>query len=311
MVASKHRSRAAFTLIELLVVIAIIGILIGLLLPAVQKVREAANRVRCGNNLKQIGVAMHNYHSAMNTFPPGTVDGPFGGDVGQRDRSVWLHFLLPYVEQQGIYNQTQDWLTSGAGSLMCWDCPTRFDVVPVFWCHSDPNSPKTQTVPSDPQGFHVNYAACAGSTALNAGGALGDNLNGTFYWKSANGVQAIADGTSNTLMAAEIIVSPDVNGHDVRGRMFNPARQGSTLFTTQHTPNNLATPDRLQYCQNIPQAPCTGTISEINMTARSYHAGGVNTVFCDGSVRFLSNSIDPTTYAGLGTRALGEVPGDY
>jgi prepilin-type N-terminal cleavage/methylation domain-containing protein len=116
-VNAANRSRRGFTLIELLVVIAIIGILIGLLLPAVQKVREAANRVRCGNNMKQIGIAMHNYHSSMNCFPPGTVDGPFGPDTRQLDRSTWLIFLLPYMEQDAIYQQTQIWLaTANTGS---------------------------------------------------------------------------------------------------------------------------------------------------------------------------------------------------
>ncbi|MGE3806858.1 MAG: DUF1559 domain-containing protein [Gemmataceae bacterium] len=308
---STRQLRRAFTLIELLVVIAIIGILIALLLPAVQKVREAANRSRCANNLKQIGIAMHAYHSTFDTFPPGTVDGPFGGDVGQRDRSTWMHFLLPHVEQQAIYQQTQEWLASGAGTYMCWDCPTRFNIVPVYYCKSDPNSPKTVTVASDPQGFHSNYAACAGSTALNAGGQAGDNLNGTFYWKSAIGIKAIEDGSSNTLLVAEIIVSPDKSGHDVRGRMYNPARQGSSLITTLNTPNNLATPDRLQYCQSIPKAPCTGTTTDINMTARSYHPGGVNALFGDGSVRFVADNINATTYRDLGTRAGGEVPGNY
>jgi prepilin-type processing-associated H-X9-DG protein len=195
---------------------------------------------------------------------------------------------------------------------MCWDFPPCTTITPTYWCHSDPNSPKDKTHSpdnSDPhgQGFHVNYAACAGSTAVNAGGASGNNLNGTFYWKSHNAVTDITDGSSNTLMASEIIVSPDVNGHDVRGRMFNNARQGSTLFTTQYTPNNLATPDRLEYCQSLPQAPCTGTTTNINLSARSYHAGGVNALFCDGSVTFLSNAIDPTVYQALGTRSGGEV----
>src|ERR1700726_4824956 len=98
--------RAGFTLIELLVVIAIIAILIALLGPAVQKVREAAARAQCQSNLKQIALGLHNYHDAHKHLPPGSVDGPFGGDVWAHDRSNWLHFALPYVEQKAIWDQT-------------------------------------------------------------------------------------------------------------------------------------------------------------------------------------------------------------
>ena len=112
----RARSRTGFTLIELLVVIAIIAILIALLVPAVQKVREAAARTHCQSNLKQIALGLHNYHDAQKHLPPGSVDGPFGGDVWAHDRSNWLHFALPYVEQQAIWDQTQAWLASMPGT---------------------------------------------------------------------------------------------------------------------------------------------------------------------------------------------------
>jgi hypothetical protein len=190
---------------------------------------------------------------------------------------------------------------------MCHGCPTRFTVVNIYFCPSDPNSPRTTTIPGDPQGFHANYVGCAGSTSFNPGGAGGDHLNGIFYWKSKVTLQLITDGTSNTIMLSEIIISQDVTGHDVRGRMYNPARQGSVLFSTLYTPNNLGTPDRLQYCQSIPAAPCTSTISEIVLTARSYHTGIVCAAFGDGSVRTISNSINAGVYLAMGTRAGGEV----
>jgi prepilin-type processing-associated H-X9-DG protein len=298
-------------LIELLVVIAILAVLIALILPAVQRVRESANRMKCTNNLKQMGLALHNYHSAYGRFPPGTVDGPFGRDVAQRDRSSWLQYILPYVEQQAIYAEAQAWLASGPGDCMCHACPTRFYVIPGFYCPSDPNSPKTVTVPGDPQGFHTNYAACAGSTSFNPGGAAGNDLNGGFYWNSTTRVADVTDGTANTLLASEVIVSPDVTGHDVRGRMWNPARQGGTLFSTLYPPNSRSDPDRLQYCQNIRAAPCTATTSEINLTARSYHPGVVNALFGDGSVRPIANDITVGTWSALGTRAGAEAPGDF
>lgn len=104
--------RRGFTLIELLVVIAIIAILIALLVPAVQRVREASARTQCQNNLHQIAIGLHGFHDANKLLPPGSVDGPFGGDVWAHDRSNWLHFLLPHIEQKAIWEETQAWLES-------------------------------------------------------------------------------------------------------------------------------------------------------------------------------------------------------
>lgn len=310
--AAFGRNRTAYTLIELLVVIAIIAVLIALLLSAVQKVRAAAAKAKCQNNLKQISTALHNYHSTHHQFPPGTVDGPFGLDIGQHDRSVFLHFLLPFVEQEPQYRLTQEWLaTAPQTQLMCHSCPTRFTVTPTFWCPADPHSPKTETLVEDPQGFHSNYVGNAGSTAFNAGGAKGDALNGLFFWNSKTTIGQITDGTSNTLLLGELLVSPDVTYHDVRGRMYNPARQGGVLFSTQFPPNTRAEPDRLQYCQSIPSAPCVTSITDINLSARGQHSGGVNVALADGSVRFVANSVDAAIFRALGTRALGEVVGDY
>jgi len=204
------QSRSAFTLIELLVVIAIIGVLIGLLLPAVQKVREAAARTKCDNNLRQIGLALHAYHDANQVLPQGTVD-QISGDIAHPDRRNWLHFILPHVEQQAIYDQMMAFLPSGQPFWS--NAPNRQVVIPLYVCPADPNSPKTKTstTEGDQQGFHSNYVACAGSTAFNAGGSsdLGDHCNGIFYYQSKVRLTAITDGTSNTLLTSEILVSPD------------------------------------------------------------------------------------------------------
>ena len=186
---------------------------------------------------------------------------------------------------------------------MCHGCPTRFLVVPIYFCPADPNSPRTLTVASDPQGFHANYVGCSGSTSFGNG----DNLKGIFFWKSKVTLRGIRDGTSNTLMVSEINVSKDLAGHDVRGRMYNPARQGSVLFSTLNTPNNAGTPDRLQYCQSIPNAPCTATTTNIVLSARSHHHGVVNAAFADGSVRPVADNINAGVYLGMGTRDGGEI----
>jgi prepilin-type N-terminal cleavage/methylation domain-containing protein/prepilin-type processing-associated H-X9-DG protein len=310
----RRTARLAFTLIELLVVIAIIAILIGLLLPAVQKVREAANRMKCSNNLRQLSLACHQYHDAYGALPTGTVD-QISGDIAYNDRRNWLFFVLPYMEQTALYNNYYSWV-AGGGVRPWWYEPNRMLVIPTYYCPSDSNSPKTRTHedlgPGSDQGFHSNYVGCSGSTAFNPGGSRGGDLNGIFYYQSSTRLPEITDGTSNTLLISEILVAPDDNpgGHDVRGRMWNPANQGSILFSTFHPPNTSA-PDALQYCQPIRSAPCTATTTNINLSARSVHAGGVNVGMADGSTRFVTNGIAPATWQSLGTRAAGDLAGDF
>ena len=309
-----HPARRGFTLIELLVVIAIIGVLIGLLLPAVQKVREAANRMKCGNNLKQLALGLHSYHDTHNVFPYGTINF-VGADSGETDRRNWaMTHVLPYIEQDALYRGVEAYLAAGGTYTTYY--PLNYTVIATFMCPSDPASPKTLTGgpgSTNQQGFHSNYVACAGSTQFNPsdGSNGGNNLNGIFYTLSQTRMTDIADGTSNTLLLSELILSPDINTHDVRGRLYNTAAQGSLMFSTLYQPNSSVS-DRLQWCQSLlPQAPCISTAAGVNLSARSYHPGGVNTALADGSIHFISNNVDFATWQALGTRATGELLSDY
>jgi prepilin-type N-terminal cleavage/methylation domain-containing protein/prepilin-type processing-associated H-X9-DG protein len=328
-----ERRREGFTLIELLVVIAIIGVLIGLLLPAVQKVREAANRMKCGNSLKQIGLALHAYHDTYNAFPPGQYNYiAIQNNGGFMNRGGWWEMILPYVEQGNLYQVVYNYTTSPQFKTTYFyltycinnDPKTRSDpgrntIVPMFECPSDPNNPKDQTILNNEQGFHGNYVVCGGSTAFNpALSPLGDNLNGVFYCFSNTTISGITDGTANTFLTSEIILVPDGTGststlgNDMRGRYYN-MWQGNTWFSTQYPPNTSA-PDRATYCNintPLPQAPCTKIATLVTEAPRSYHTGGVNAGLADGSVRFVSNNVDPTVFLNLGTRAGGEVVGNY
>jgi prepilin-type N-terminal cleavage/methylation domain-containing protein/prepilin-type processing-associated H-X9-DG protein len=302
-----NRVRPGFTLIELLVVIAIIAILIGLLLPAVQKVREAAARMKCGNNLKQIGLALHNHNDTHGVLPPGQYNNFYSNDAPWI-RGCWVQPTLPFMEQDNLYRAYDTARqTNGNWALIV---PNKDTIVPSLVCPSDPNSPKTQTIDRNTvngvsvvQGLHTNYVTCSGSTMYTSTG-LGQN--GVFFVKSRLSVATIADGTSNTVFASEILVVPDTTANDLRGRYCN-SWYGNNNFTTAQPPNTTVA-DAVGY-QGVstPRAPSTLNSGAPGLFARSGHSNGVNALMGDGSVRFVTNSIDATMWRAMGTREGGEV----
>jgi prepilin-type N-terminal cleavage/methylation domain-containing protein len=318
---SRRLYRSGFTLIELLVVIAIIAILIGLLLPAVQKVREAASRMKCQNNLKQWGLAMHSYHDATGKLPPFSTMTP--------NRQTWAPLIMPYLEQANLvsaYTLTTDWYN--APNLAVTQVPLN-----VFYCPSD-RPGATWTDQSGYTSVRGNYLVCYGNLTFG-GGAMGvgrgifgcsgiANAAGNQFTPYQTTLVQITDGTSNTLMMAEVIVAKQDNNQngggdwtkgDFRGHVWHDAYMASpshcpNIFMTINTPNSTVPDNALCgiITNNDPLMPCadSGTTSRIN-TARSRHTGGVNAVVADGSVRFFSNSTTVQNWQAMGTMDGGDI----
>ncbi|HWL09114.1 MAG TPA: DUF1559 domain-containing protein [Planctomicrobium sp.] len=316
---SRSLKKSGFTLIELLVVIAIIAILVALLLPAVQQAREAARRSSCRNNLKQLGLALHNYHDTHGVFPFATVCGVDTPAATNQNtaRQAWFHMILPYVDQAPLYNLLVEGFQTGTVSAF-GSHPQRSVKIAMFMCPSDPNSGKLESARNS---FCINYLLCSGSTTQGAQGSF-PKLNGMFFNISRVQFKDITDGTSNTIAAGEINLVPDVaNGGptadcsalgDFRGLIWGSRYVGASTFTTLEGPNS-SVPDTVTYGYSRDYAPIRTTCSATDnaVFARSRHVGGVHFVMGDGAVRFISNNVHRATYQGLGTRAENEVIGDY
>ena len=301
----RTRSRPAFTLIELLVVIAIIGVLIGLLLPAVQKIREAASRMKCANNLKQIGLAMHNYHAAFDHFPAGYESATAGlnGD-GLGPGWGWGATLLPYLEQDNLHRRID--FTRDIADPM--HATVRVQKLTVFRCPSDGNARDTFTVisASGPicEVAFANYVGVGGTFEVSE---FPDTGTGVLFRNSRTRTADITDGTSNTVMAGE------------RASKQSPMTTWVGAVTGSHVPPVL----NPSYEDEEPPVLCLtntgeaaagrvpnnafGHVEDLN----SRHPAGVNILLSDGSVRMVHNTIDPRAWEALGTRAGGEVGPNY
>ncbi len=310
--------RRGFTLVELLVVIAIIGILVGLLLPAVQAAREAARRMQCSNNLKQIGLSLHNYHDTFNALPAGS-----GGTVNSAGKFyghgwTWHASLLPYIEQSTLYNAIQgpDGFGNENGSQNAGKpLIVQATILSTFWC---PSQPDVQNGPAKNGYQSSNYNGNMGTRIGNGNdncictgiattadmqtkpwGCM--NGNGIFYILSKTRFGDVSDGLSNTIFVSEVGDS----GGEILG-IFSAGSDRRAMFSTGADANPPT--EMTEYLIAAEgNDPINGGSEE---AAGSWHVGVAQFAFGDGSIHFLSENMNMATYQAISTRAGGEVIGE-
>jgi prepilin-type N-terminal cleavage/methylation domain-containing protein/prepilin-type processing-associated H-X9-DG protein len=333
--AISPKKRRGFTLIELLVVIAIIAVLIGLLLPAIQKVREAANRISCSNNLKQIGLGVHNYHSATGTLPPDRI---------AMGWATWAVLLLPYIEQDNVYSlwnlQKRYYEQNGPAGSAADPCPYQ---IKTYFCPSRRGVPTAASTPfpkaadvapggtarpggmsdyADSGGTNGSDGAmveASGWSSIPAGLNL-DNLSplpplGTLCtgWRSVTNFASISDGTSNTFLFGEKFLIPaDMPGSGTDGSVYSSGNGQENTFR-RFAGNNGANPPVIRAIvptKTDPGRDANGALWA-DKAFGSWHSGVCNFVFCDGSVKAIPNNISVTTLQLLAVRNDGQVIPDY
>lgn len=308
-------SRRGFTLVELLVVIAIIGVMVGLLLPAVQAAREAARRMQCSNNMKQIGLALHNYVGTFSKLPPGSTGLPNAAGTNFNGHGwVWHASILPFIEQSTLYDAIQgpDGMGNELGDQNSGKpLIVRQTTVPTFWCPSQPDVRNgAQKNGYQPANYNGNMGTrigngnddciCTGVANLNdmrnnPWGCM--NGNGVFFVDSKIRFADVLDGLSNTIFVSEV---PDSGGNAMAG--FNAGCDRRAIFATGsdgNPPNEMS--EYLIAAEG--NDPINGGAEE---AAGSWHPGGANFLMGDGSVQFLSENMDMRTYQAISTRAGSE-----
>ncbi|WP_437225116.1 DUF1559 domain-containing protein [Planctomicrobium sp. SH661] len=318
MITNKTSSRRGFTLIELLVVIAIIAVLIALLLPAVQQAREAARRSQCKNNLKQMGLALHNYHETHSVFPPGALSLQSNGTAWPETTSNcsskpskssvvggwgWGTFCLPFIDQAPLYNT----LAPNGNNFPAVTVNVSKTTLTVFRCPSEPSGPLITNTDFGGDGAGNGYASASYAAVIGSGGLEyhincdGNNPNpearyGTFWYNSRTRLRDLTDGASNTVLVAE--------------RMWDgtPESTGGTGAIWAGRPTNSNKYCTLLRMNDTPAFSINGTNDS---AARSKHVGGAHFLLGDGAVRFLSQNMDAMTYRLLGQKADGTPLGEF
>jgi prepilin-type N-terminal cleavage/methylation domain-containing protein/prepilin-type processing-associated H-X9-DG protein len=284
-------ARSAFTLVELLVVIAIIGVLVALLLPAVQAAREAARRCSCVNNMMQLGLSLHSYEFHHETFPPGVInpDGPIRNEaVGQH--VSWTVQALPYLEQNALWRE----FDQAAGAYAPVNAPVRSTVVSVLLCPSYAGNESNQ----DQSVAHSTYAGCHHDVEA----PIDANNNGMLFLNSKVRFRDIYDGSSNTILLSEAIPDDEKELGWVSG----------TRATLRNT-GVLQPPRRRNQPMPADQSEDGEPVSSTYVGGfGSYHSGGViNVAMADGSTRAISSNLDLNVLHQLGSRADGAIPKDF
>jgi prepilin-type N-terminal cleavage/methylation domain-containing protein len=309
MLVVRNPRRSAFTLIELLVVIAIIAVLIGLLLPAVQKVREAANRAKCQNNLKQIGIAWHNHHDAYSYFPTigarwwDAANGPIGAKStpsplnavdNTTQQAGWQYQILPYMEQDSVWRQSPRGVNNNA---LQNNAIVDSTVIPTYVCPSRGANVYPSLGNAGRLVFRAAYVSTYGTSTEGATNTPGNQHNGMGVdnFEPRLNTLGVTDGTSNTIMVGERYIATSRYEQDDWGG--EPIGRGFGWATARR-------------CQELPLPDSSNLVEAANERLGSAHTNGLGLVYGDGSVRFVRYEMDRTAYRNLCVRNDGNAVGE-